>query len=137
MIGDLPVSLEPLLASSSPIPFHALLALAALVIGALQLLAAKGTAVHRTLGYLWVGIMAGVAISGFFIHTIRWIGPFSPIHALSVVTLWTLFVAITSVRKGNIASHRSAMRALYLQALVLAGAFTLLPDRIMNDVIFG
>ncbi len=135
--GGMVLSFDPLFAASSPIPLHALLAIAALVVGAVQMLAAKGTRWHRGLGYLWITLMAGVAVSGFFIHTIRWIGPFSPIHALSVLTLWTLVVAISAARRGDIARHRKAMRALFFQALILAGAFTLLPGRIMHSVLFG
>lgn len=131
------MSFDPLFAAPSPIPLHALLAIAALAVGALQLLAAKGTARHRALGYLWIAMMAGVAISGFFIHTIRWIGPFSPIHALSALTLWTLVTAIAAALRGNIPLHAKAMRALFFQALILAGAFTLLPGRIMHAVLFG
>ena len=116
---------------------HAIAAIVALAVGALQLLSTKGTVLHRSLGYLWVALMAGVAISGFFIHTIRWIGPFSPIHLLSVVTLWTLGAAITAARRGEIALHGKAMRARFVQALLLAGAFTFLPGRIMHAVFFG
>jgi uncharacterized membrane protein len=33
--------------------------------------------------------------------------------------------------------HRSAMISLYLFALIGAGVFTLLPGRIMHEVVFG
>jgi len=43
----------------------------------------KGTRNHRTLGYIWVGLMVIVAFSGLYIHVLKLVGPFSPIHLLS------------------------------------------------------
>lgn len=120
-----------------PIPSHALLALAALGMGAVQLLLAKGTARHRVVGYVWVGLMAYVAISSFFIHEIRLWGIYSPIHLLSIVTLISLFVAIRAARNGNIQLHKQAMVALYFLGLVITGLFTLLPGRTMHSVVFA
>ena len=65
------MTLVPLINATMPIPLHALAAILALVIGAAQLWLAKGTARHRQLGYVWVGLMAFVAISGFFIYETR------------------------------------------------------------------
>jgi uncharacterized membrane protein len=36
-----------------------------------------------------------------------------------------------------VAEHRRAMISLFLGALVIAGAFTLVPGRIMHQVVFG
>lgn len=119
------------------ISVHALAALLAMVLGAIQLAAPKGTRFHRTLGYIWVCAMALVALSSFWIHEFRWVGPFSVIHLLSLLVLVTLFYAIRAVRRGNVAGHRAAMIQLYLLALLLTGAFTLLPGRTMHAVIFG
>ena len=77
--------LDPLLSAPQPIPVHAIAALVAMVLGGLQLWGAKGTRNHRTLGYIWVGLMAIVAFSGFFIHVLKLVGPFSPIHLLSAL----------------------------------------------------
>ena len=83
------IDLSPLLNAAPPIPFNAL---AAAGLGAVQLWRPKGGRVHRRLGYLWVALMAGVAISGLFIHELRMVGPFSPIHILSLLTLASLWV---------------------------------------------
>ncbi len=119
------------------VSFHALAALLAMGLGAVQLAAPKGTRFHKSLGYIWVGAMALVALSSFWIHEFRWVGPFSIIHLLSVLVLVTLAHAIRAVRRGDIAGHRTAMIQLYLLALVLTGAFTLWPGRAMHAVIFG
>jgi len=75
--------LEILFEQASPIPHHALAAFAAVIIGAVQLWMRKGGRAHRIMGYLWVTLMAIVALSSFFIHKIRLVGAFSPIHLLS------------------------------------------------------
>jgi uncharacterized membrane protein len=72
------------------ISVHALIALVAMGLGAIQFVETKGTLVHKSLGYIWVGSMAIVAVSSFWIHEFRWFGPFSIIHVLSVLVLVTL-----------------------------------------------
>ena len=95
-----PMTLDPLLSAPQPIPVHAIAALVAMVLGGLQLWGLKGTRNHRTLGYIWVGLMAIVAFSGFFIHVLKLFGPFSPIYLLSVLTLASLWYAIRAARRG-------------------------------------
>jgi uncharacterized membrane protein len=128
---------SPLLNAAPPIPFHALAALAATGLGAVQLWRPKGGPVHRRLGYLWVALLAAVAMSGLFIHETRMVGLFSPIHLLSLLTLAGLWVAILRARSGNIAGHRRVMMLLFWLALVLTGAFTFWPGRVMHQVLFG
>lgn len=119
------------------IQLHAVLAATAIILGGVQLAAPKGTPTHRLLGRVWVASMAVVALSSFFIHEIRMFGLFSVIHLLSVLTLVTLWQAIRLVRRGDIARHRKAMIRLYVLALIITGAFTLLPGRLMYKVFFG
>ena len=88
------MNLAPLFTAAMPIPPHAIAAMLALVLGGFQLRMAKGTARHRLLGYIWTGLMAFFAISGFFIYQTQIIGIFSPIHLLSVLVLVTLWRAI-------------------------------------------
>lgn len=118
-------------------PSHALLALAAIVMGGIQLIMPKGTRLHRYIGYVWVLMMLYVSISALFIHDLRMIGPFSPIHILSFVVLFSLWSAIRAVRRGDIKSHERTMKNLYFLALIITGGFTLLPGRVMNTVFFG
>ena len=79
------MNITPVLNASVVIQLHLPAALLALGLGAVQLAAAKGTASHRRLGYLWASVMAVVAISSFFIFELRLWGPFSPIHLLSLL----------------------------------------------------
>ena len=131
------MTFAPLLSAPLPIPHHAIAAMLATVIGALQLWGPKGTRNHRTLGYIWVGLMAFVAFSGFFIHVLKMVGPFSPIHLLSAFTLASLWYAIRAARRGDIRRHRRTMVALFWMALILTGFFTLLPGRVMHQVVTG
>jgi uncharacterized membrane protein len=109
----------------------------AFVLGLVQFAAPKGTLPHRTLGWIWVGLMATVAIASFWIHQIRLVGPWSPIHLLSIFTLAMLPLAVWKAHTHRIAEHRRIMISMFLGALVVAGLFTLVPGRIMHAVVFG
>jgi uncharacterized membrane protein len=131
------MSLAPLLNAAPAIPFHALAAMSAFVLGVVQFSAPKGTLPHRTIGWIWVGLMMSVAASSFWIHQIRLIGPWSPIHLLSIFTLLMVPLGVWRAHRHEIADHRRIMILIFSGALVVAGLFTLLPGRIMHTVVFG
>ena len=111
--------------------------MAAFALGIVQLSAPKGTLPHRTLGYIWVALMVVVAGTSFWIHDIRMWGPWSAIHLLSIFTLATLPLAVLHARRHRVIAHRNAMISMFAGALLIAGAFTFLPGRIMHAVAFG
>jgi uncharacterized membrane protein len=131
------MSLAPLLDAAPAIPPHAFAAMAAFVLGIVQFAAPKGTLPHRTLGWIWVLLMALVAVSSFWIHQIRLLGPWSPIHLLSIFTLVMLPLGVWRAHRHDVTAHRRTMIGIFAGALVIAGAFTLVPGRIMHAVIFG
>jgi uncharacterized membrane protein len=131
------MSLTPLLAAPVVIQIHAFSAIAATGLGAVVLFAHKGTPLHKLMGRVWVLLMLTVATSALFINEIRMIGPFSPIHLFVFVTYGGIGYALWQIRRGDVARHRAAMQSVYFQALLLTGAFTLLPGRRMHDVVFG
>jgi uncharacterized membrane protein len=131
------MSLSPLLQATPAIQLHVALALLALILGAVVLFMRKGTALHRGLGRLWVGLMLGTALSSFFIHSINLFYGFSPIHLLSIVVLYNSISAVQAARGGRISAHRAHVVNLYAMALLGAGAFTVLPGRLMHQVLFG
>ena len=131
------MSFAPLLEAAPAIPLHAFAAMSAFVLGLVQFTAPKGTLPHRTLGWIWVLLMACAALSSFWIHQIRLIGPWSPIHLLSIFTLVMLPLAVWRAHRHRVADHRRIMMALFSGALLVAGLFTLLPGRIMHAVVFG
>jgi uncharacterized membrane protein len=132
-----PMSLSLLLQSSAAIQIHVVTAVLALFIGAILLLARKGTGSHRLLGRVWIGLMVTTALSSFFIHSLRLYFGFSPIHILSVLTLIGSWQAVVAARAGRIAEHRRHVGNLYTFALLTAGAFTLLPGRLMHKLLIG
>jgi uncharacterized membrane protein len=131
------MTLAPLLNADPVIQVHAFAAMTAFVLGAVQLAAPKGTTRHRAMGWLWVLLLATIAISSFWIHTIHMFGPFSPIHLLSIFTLVMLPLAVLAAHRHRVPQHRNAMIAIFVGALVIAGIFTLVPGRIMHAVVFG
>ena len=81
--------------------------------------------------------MAFVAIGSFWIHQIRLLGPWSPIHLLSIFTPIMLVVGVLAARGHNVRRHKITMISIFAGALLVAGLFTLVPGRIMHTVIFG
>jgi uncharacterized membrane protein len=131
------MTLTPLLQAEPIVQVHAFAAMAAFALGVVQLAAPKGTIPHRTIGWIWVALMAAIAASSFWINGIRLIGPFSPIHLLSIFTLAMLPLAVLHARRHRVERHRKAMTGIFIGALVIAGLFTLLPARVMHAVVFG
>ncbi len=127
----------PLFATTSPIPHHAIAAFIAIILGGIQFALPKGTKVHKYVGYMWVACFVFVAISSFFINEIRVLGPFSPIHLLSILALFGVYRAISFARQKRIKAHRNIMIELYVFALIITGIFTLQPGRTMYMVFFG
>jgi uncharacterized membrane protein len=135
--GAFAMSLAPLLDAAPAIPLHAFAAMAAFALGIVQFAAPKGTLPHRTLGWIWVILMAVVAISSFWIHQIRLVGPWSPIHLLSIFTPIMLVVGVLYARRHNVRGHKVTMISIFAGALAVAGLFTFVPGRIMHAVVFG
>src|ERR1700757_1977010 len=121
------MTLSPLLDAAPAIPLHAFAAMTAFVLGLVQFAAPKGTLPHRAVGWIWVALMAAVAISSFWIHQLRLMGPFSPIHLLSIFTLVILPLAVWKAHSHQVRAHRRIMKSLFLGALVVARLLPLIP----------
>ena len=126
-----------LFSEAHPIPLHAIMAMIAIILGGIQLSMKKGGLIHKLLGRIWVGLMLIVAITSFFIHKTKMWGDYSPIHLLSLWTIFILGVGIYYVRVGNIKRHKQVMIATYFFALILTGFFTLYPGRVMHQILIG
>jgi len=131
------MSLQPLLQANFAIRLHVVAATAAFVLGLTQFALPKGTMRHRIAGWTWVTLMVVVSVTAFFIHELRVLGPWSPIHLLAIFTLVMLPLAVMHARAHRVPGHKRAMISIFLGALVVAGLFTLLPGRIINAVVFG
>lgn len=115
---------------------HLCFALAAFVVGAIQIFGPKGTIPHRILGWIWVIFMFVAAVSSFFIRQINH-GQFWYIHILSVVTVVSVPLAVYAARKHDVKAHGRHMIRLYVLALVVAGVLTFLPGRLMWQLFFA
>jgi uncharacterized membrane protein len=127
------VTLAPLLAAPAVIQIHVAAALLALLCGLLVMALRKGTVRHRRMGWGFAAAMATTALSSLLIARS---GHFSAIHLLTLATLITLPYGLIMRRRGRIGAHRSAMVSLVF-GLAIAGAFTLMPGRLMHQVTFG
>lgn len=109
-------------------------AVAALLLGFGIFVRRKGSFTHRVLGRIWAGLMLVTAISTYWIRSD---GSFSWIHGLSVATLIALAGGITLAVKGNITRHRRVMGGLYFGALIIAGGFAFLPERLLGKLLWS
>ncbi len=75
------------------ITIHTLFGLGALLAGAWNLLATKGTRRHRLVGWTYVGAMAGLVLTSFAIYDNY--GRFGAFHVLSLVSGATLAMAMS------------------------------------------
>ncbi|MCO5730368.1 DUF2306 domain-containing protein [Rhizobium sp. SSA_523] len=131
------MTLEPLFTAPLAVQIHVATVLPAAAIGAFLLIwRGRGTPLHRLLGRVWIGLMISTALSSFFIHELNvWRG-FSPIHILSLTTIAGCLRAVQLARTGRIAAHKRMVATIYLGGIVIAGGFTLLPYRLMHQVVF-
>ena len=113
---------------------HLSAAIAALVLGIAVFLRRKGNSGHRVLGRIWVGLMLVTAVSTWWI---RASGSFSWIHGLSVISIvalaWAVYFAVT----GNIVRHQRIMKGVFGAGLMVAGVFTLLPQRLLGQALWS
>ncbi len=124
------------------IAFHMTAALVAIAIGPIAIWARKGQTlrpkVHRAFGYAWVTVMVLAALSAIFIRDgqLPNLWGFSPIHLLIPLVLAQMFMAFRHLALGNLAAHRKTMVRLYINACVIAGAFTFLPGRYLGHMVW-
>ncbi|MBV7410437.1 DUF2306 domain-containing protein [Maritimibacter sp. DP1N21-5] len=129
--------LSPLTDAPLAVQIHAIAALEAVVLTPLALLRRRRDRLHKIAGYLWVTNMVLAAASSFWITEIRLIGPFSPIHALSVLTLVNVVLAVRAIWRRNVTAHQAIMKATAFWGLGVAGLLALVPGRRMHAVLFG
>jgi len=125
------------------IAVHMTAAIGAIVTGPVALWARKGGAarpkLHRAFGYAWVTLMIVTAVSAMFIRDFRLpnVSGFTPIHLLVPVVFGMLFGAFWFLARGNIGAHRRFMQRLYFSACIVAGVFTLAPNRLLGHLVWG
>ena len=122
---------------------HATLALLAVPLGLYILLTKKGTKQHRILGRIWITFLIIVSLTAIFIQAIN-PGQYSLIHLLIPWTIGSLIYSIWNIKKFKNTkierykfAHMYSMIGVYVGALLIAGAFTLMPGRFFHEILFG
>ena len=138
------MSLDPLLEAPWVVQLHALSAMAAFALGVVQFLAPKGMLPHKTLGALWILLMAVIAASSVFIRPalfpglpfLQW---FTWIHLFTLLTIYGMLGGLAYLLRGgaSLKRHSGPFASIFVGGLIIAGAFAFMPGRIMHDVAFG
>jgi len=122
---------------------HITFSLAAVPVGIYIFLTKKGTSRHKLAGRFWVALLTIVSMSAISIQSIN-PGHYSLIHLLIPFTIGSLIYSIWSIRRFKVTrlqkyryAHMYSMIGVYVGALLIAGAFTLLPGRFLHGVVFG
>jgi uncharacterized membrane protein len=111
---------------------HIVTAIGAVIIGGLMFSLRKGTRLHKMLGRSWMLLMLAAVLVSFGIKTD---GHYSWIHLLSVWFLIVMGMSLFSIYRGRVTSHRAWMTGGYI-GLVVAGIFTLLPQRQLGSLVW-
>jgi uncharacterized membrane protein len=61
---------------------------------------------------------------------------FTWIHLFPLLTAVTIPLAIYRIRTGDAKGHGRAMKGLFIGGLIIAGVFTLLPGRLLGDLLW-
>jgi uncharacterized membrane protein len=96
---------------------HVTAAVSALTIGVALLVGVKGHSFHKIAGWTWAGCMMTVAISSFWILS-GWVSIAVP-------------MALAAARRQDLKTHRAMMTQIFMGGLIIAGAFTFVPGRVM------
>jgi uncharacterized membrane protein len=127
---------------SNVIAVHMTAAIGAVLTGPVALWARRGASqrprLHRAFGYAWVTLMIVTAVSAIFIRdrSLPNLAGFTPIHLLIPVVFAALFGAFWKLARRDFRGHRQIMLLLYVGACVVAGGFTLLPQRYLGQVLW-
>lgn len=118
------------------IQIHIMAATGALLTGISIFFLPRGRRLHQSLGITTAALLAVTAISAIFITGLNG-NHWSLIHAFVPLTLMGLFATGMAVSRRNFKAHRRHARGLILGALLIPAALTLLPGRLMHQIVFG
>jgi uncharacterized membrane protein len=128
--------LDLIAAAPAAIQIHLASVAAAVVLATVQMVGPKGRTMHRVLGWTLAILLVITAIASLFIRNPNG-GLFNPFQLFSVWTLVAIPLALIAARRHNVLFHARMMTGFYFGGLILAGALTFLPGRLMWRVFFG
>ncbi|MGB0853573.1 MAG: DUF2306 domain-containing protein [Pikeienuella sp.] len=132
------MNFTPILTANAAVQLHIAAVLIAIAAALFIFATGKGSYTHKIVGRIGALALVIAALSSFGINSLS-----DPYFGLSVIHLFSCMVlvfipyGVIQIRKGNISAHRKAMSGVAIGGLGIAGAFTLLPGRMMAEVIFG
>lgn len=132
------MNIAPLFEVNTALAVHLVTVVIALSASLYIFAAAKGTRSHKFAGRIAASALVVTALASFGINSFN--SPFfglSPIHIFSAAVLIFVPYALYQIRRGNVNAHKKAMTGVSVGGLGIAGAFTLLPGRMMAEVFFG
>ena len=111
----------------------------AFLIGTFLIANRKGTAAHKALGKIYMLLMLLTAVITLFMSAE--VGPtvlqhFGFIHLFSLLVLYSVPSAYLAIQNKNVSKHRNNMIGLYVGGILIAGAFTLMPGRLLHSWFF-
>ena len=122
--------------ASLAIQIHMLAATGAFFLGAYVLVRRKGTKAHKMAGRIFGLLMFATATTAVFIREIN-NGSLSWIHIFVPITFIGLYQVVSSIRKGNVKTHKRHVLTMYFAALLIPGAFAFMPGRTMWMLFFA
>jgi uncharacterized membrane protein len=112
----------------------------AFLIGTFLLVNRKGSPIHKLLGKVYMLLMLFTAVVTLFMSAEvgpTLLGHFGFIHLFSLLVFYSVPTAYFAVRRRNITKHRNSMIGLYGGGILIAGAFTFVPGRLLHSWIIG
>jgi uncharacterized membrane protein len=112
---------------------HAVAILTLVVTGWVMVYLPKGDRRHRILGWSWVSSMVLMGLTALAVpHGDSWVAAYAGGGSALVL----LAYGVLSVKRGKLRNHGRTM-AILMIALVLMTLLSLLPGRLMHEVVFG
>ena len=110
------------------------------VLGTYLMIVRKGDSHHKKLGKIYMVLMLVTASVSLIMPAqigFTLFNHFGPIHLLSFLAIISVVTAYLAIKQGNISLHQKSMIGLYFGGVIIAGAFTLMPGRLLNTWFFG
>lgn len=109
------------------------------ILGALLLFKKKGTTSHRIIGKYYMMLMLTTAFVALLMPAQvgpALLGHFGYIHLFCILVLYSVPSAYFAVRNGNLTKHKLNMIGVYVGGILIAGAFTFMPGRLLHKWLF-
>jgi uncharacterized membrane protein len=111
----------------------------AFFLGGYLLLSRKGTPIHRLLGKAYMACMVATAFISLFMSAqvgpALW-GHFGFIHLFSLMVLYCVPAAYVAAKRHHTRAHAANMVGVYVGGILIAGAFTFSPGRLLHTWLF-